>query len=265
MNSQVHPHQEPAQPSSQPSFQQGSKARGPRIEFEQVSLTYGNSNILQKVDFTVPEGHVFAIVGPNGGGKSSLLRCLLGLAPHQGNIRLQWPDKPGVIGYVPQALEFDRSLPMSVLDFMRALSSKKPTFWPLSRSEKQQLLNALDQVGLGDKAHRRMGDLSGGERQRVLMAQGLIPSPDLLILDEPMAALDEAGVQVFMSVIETLKAQGVTLLWVEHDLAAVRRMADCVVGINQRLLFSGEPSIELTPEKAMQMLTHTYFTDSVQP
>ena len=232
---------------------------GPLIQFDQVSLRYGNSQILSDLSFTVPQGALFSIVGPNGGGKSSLLRCLLGLAPHQGDIKVIWPDQPGVIGYVPQALEFDRTLPMTVLDFMRALSSKKPTFWPLSRDEKSRMLEALERVGLSQKAHRRMGDLSGGERQRVLMAQSLIPSPDLLILDEPMAALDEAGVQVFQSVIESLKSSGVTLLWVEHDLAAVRRMADSVVGINQRLLFHGDPKVELTPEKAMQMLTHSYF------
>jgi len=235
------------------------EARGPSIAFEKLSLRYGRSLILDNIDLAIPAGQISSIVGPNGGGKSSLLRCLLGQAPHQGQISLQWPSTPGTIGYVPQALEFDRSLPMTVMDFMRALSSKRPTFLPLTARDKACILYALERVGLSQKANRRMGDLSGGERQRVLMAQSLIPEPDLLILDEPMAALDEAGVQVFQSLIQSLKEEGVTILWVEHDLAAVRRLADSVAGICQRLLFLGDPGVELTPEKAMQMLTHPFF------
>jgi zinc transport system ATP-binding protein len=233
--------------------------RGPHIHFKEVSLRYGQSHILDDINLHVSPGQIFSVVGPNGGGKSSLLRCLLGQAPHTGEISLLWPNQPGTVGYVPQALEFDRSLPMTVMDFMRALSSKRPTFLPLKAQDKTRITNALEQVGLSQKANRRMGDLSGGERQRVLMAQSLIPSPDLLILDEPMAALDEAGVQVFQRLIQSLKEEGVTIVWVEHDLAAVRRLADSVVGICQQLLFRGDPRVELTPEKAMRMLTHPFF------
>lgn len=101
-----------------------------------------------------------------------------------------------------------------------------------------------------------MGALSGGERQRVMMAQGLMPAPDLLVLDEPMAALDEAGAKVFERLIGTLKARGTTILWVEHDLAAVRRLADRVTGLSRTVLFDGQPETELTPERVLALFSH---------
>jgi zinc transport system permease protein len=136
---------------------------------------------------------VHALVGPNGGGKSSLIKTLLGQMPHQGQLSLHWPGQPGTIGCVPQALEFDRGLPMTVDDFMAAMCQRRPAFLGLSKHYANAIGEALERVGMQDKRKRRMGALSGGERQRVLLAQGLIPAPQLLVLDEPMSALDEAG------------------------------------------------------------------------
>ncbi|WP_439622623.1 metal ABC transporter ATP-binding protein [Shinella sp.] len=169
--------------------------QGPAIAFEQVSLVLGRTQVLADIDLRIDAGTVHAIVGPNGGGKSSLIRCLLGQAPHAGTIRIDWPGAPGRVGYVPQALEFDRGLPMTVMDFLSALVANRPAFLSPKASAKAAILAALAEVGMEGKAYRRMGALSGGERQRVMMAQGLTPAPDLLVLDEPMAALDEAGAQ----------------------------------------------------------------------
>ncbi|WP_047337439.1 metal ABC transporter ATP-binding protein [Pseudomonas protegens] len=229
--------------------------RGPAIEFDQVSLTLGRTTILDRVAFQVQPGNVHALVGPNGGGKSSLIKTLLGQMPHQGQLRLQWPEAPGTIGYVPQALEFDRGLPMTVDDFMAAMCQRRPAFLGLSRHYAQAIGEALERVGMQDKRKRRMGALSGGERQRVLLAQGLIPAPQLLVLDEPMSALDEAGIQVFERLLHDWRQSGITLLWIEHDLEAVGRLADRVTGLNRRVLFDGPAQQTLTPERLLSLFS----------
>ncbi|WP_047305483.1 metal ABC transporter ATP-binding protein [Pseudomonas fluorescens] len=229
--------------------------RGPAIEFDQVSLSLGRTTILDRVTFQVQPGSVHALVGPNGGGKSSLIKTLLGQMPHQGQLRLQWPGAADTIGYVPQALEFDRGLPMTVDDFMAAMCQRRPAFLGLSRHYAQAIGEALERVGMQDKRKRRMGALSGGERQRVLLAQGLIPAPQLLVLDEPMSALDEAGIQVFERLLHDWRQSGITLLWIEHDLEAVGRLADRVTGLNRRVLFDGPAQQTLTPERLLSLFS----------
>lgn len=228
---------------------------GPLIEFGDVGLNLGRTTILDNVTFRVQPGSIHALVGPNGGGKSSLIKTLLGQMPHQGRLTLQWPGEPGVIGYVPQALEFDRGLPMTVDDFMAAMCQRRPAFLGLSKHYVQAIGEALERVGMQDKRKRRMGALSGGERQRVLLAQGLIPAPQLLVLDEPMSALDEAGIRVFEQLLLDWRQAGITVLWIEHDLEAVGRLADRVTGLNRRVLFDGPPHQTLTPERLLTLFS----------
>jgi len=228
---------------------------GPSIEFADVSLNLGRTTILDSVAFQVEPGSIHALVGPNGGGKSSLIKTMLGQMPHQGRLSLQWPGEPGVIGYVPQALEFDRGLPMTVDDFMAAMCQRRPAFLGLSKHYADAIGQALERVGMQDKRKRRMGALSGGERQRVLLAQGLIPTPQLLVLDEPMSALDEAGIQVFERLLQDWRQAGITVLWIEHDLEAVGRLADRVTGLNRKVLFDGPPGQTLTPERLLTLFS----------
>ncbi|MFK8333220.1 metal ABC transporter ATP-binding protein [Pseudomonas sp. BJa5] len=228
---------------------------GPAIEFAGIDLTLGRTPILDQVSFKVAAGSVHALVGPNGGGKSSLIKTLLGQMPHQGQLTLTWPGAQQVIGYVPQALEFDRGLPMTVDDFMAAMCQRRPAFLGLSRRVAPAIDAALARVGMLDKRKRRMGALSGGERQRVLLAQGLIPPPQLLVLDEPMSALDEAGIQVFERLLLDWRAAGTTVLWIEHDLQAVTRLADQVTGLSRRVLFDAPPRQALTPERLLSLFS----------
>jgi zinc transport system ATP-binding protein len=228
---------------------------GPTLDFSNVCLTLGRTTILDQVTFQVQPGSVHALVGPNGGGKSSLIKTLLGQMPHQGRLSLQWPGEPGIIGYVPQALEFDRGLPMTVDDFMAAMCQRRPAFLGLSKHYAGAIGEALERVGMQDKRKRRMGALSGGERQRVLLAQGLIPAPQLLVLDEPMSALDEAGIQVFERLLDDWRAAGITVLWIEHDLEAVKRLANRVTGLNRRVLFDTTPELALTPERLLSLFS----------
>lgn len=234
--------------------------QGPAVRFQALGLSYGAARILDEISLDVAPGSLHAIVGPNGGGKSSLLRCLMGEAPFTGRIALDWRGTPGRIGYVPQAVEFDRNLPMTVTDFLACFTATRPAFLRPAAPARARIAGLLDRVGLGDKAGRRMGDLSGGERQRVLLAQALSDSagrePDLLVLDEPMAALDAAGARIFETILTDLRNRGATLIWVEHDIAAVRRLADQVSAIDGRVLFCGPPQTELTPERVMALFSH---------
>ncbi|NUB02637.1 ATP-binding cassette domain-containing protein [Azospirillum melinis] len=236
----------------------GRRANGPAILFDRVDLTLGRTAILEQVSLAVAPGAVHAVVGPNGGGKSSLIRALLGQAPHRGTIRLDWPgdggrEGPGTIAYVPQAVEFDRGLPLTVEDFLAVLCQRRPAF--LGPDRRLGYGEALARVGMAGKGRRRFGALSGGERQRVLLAQALIPAPDLIVLDEPMTALDEAGVAIFETLLAELTAAGTTILWVEHDLAQVRRLATRVSGLNRRLLFDGPPPEMLSPERVLGLFS----------
>lgn len=230
-------------------------ARGPLIAVQDLGLTLGRTEVLTGVNLTVAAGSIHALVGPNGGGKSSLIRCLLGQMPHRGTVALNWPDRPGRIGYVPQALQFDAGLPMTVGDFLSTMDSNRPGFLRPRRATRDQIEAQLDRVGMAGKSSRRMGALSGGERQRVLMAQALEPAPDLLILDEPMSALDESGGAIFADVMQSLRRDGVTVLWIEHDLLAVRRLADRVTGLARRVIFDGAPDAMLEADRVLDLFS----------
>jgi zinc transport system ATP-binding protein len=209
--------------------------KGPSIEFEDVGLVLGNSIILEGVSFTVRAGSIHCIVGANGGGKTSLVRSLAGQMPHTGRISVHWQEGR-TIGYVPQSTEFDRSLPLTVLDFMALTAPRRPAFLGPSRARRAHIEGALGRLGMQTKLHARLGSLSGGERQRVLFAQALVPEPALLILDEPMSALDVAGRGLVEQAIRDFAAGGATVVWLNHDLEQVAKVADAVTRIERSVV-----------------------------
>jgi len=222
--------------------------RGPAVVFDRVSLQLGGTQILEDVSFRVEAGALHCLVGPNGGGKTSLVRALLGQMPHTGSIRLEG-DVTGPLGYVPQLPDFDRNLPMTVNDVMALMSQRKPAFLGAARSSRAATAAALARTGVAAKAKRPFGGLSGGERQRVLLAQALVPAPWLLVLDEPTAGIDEPGVRLVEQLVAELHERGVTILWINHDLEQVRRVAQSVTGVNRRVMFHGAPAetLDRTP------------------
>ncbi|MGD9843192.1 MAG: metal ABC transporter ATP-binding protein [Steroidobacteraceae bacterium] len=228
--------------------------RGPAIVFDHVSLELGGTAILDNVSFRIEAGALHCIVGANGGGKTSLIRSLIGQMPHAGQIRLEGAHQ-GPVGYVPQVLDFDRNVPMTVRDVMAMLTQRKPAFLGSSKLHRQGVEAALRRTGVLDKESRPFGGLSGGERQRVLFAQALHPSPALLILDEPSANIDELGAKMVEEVVLELNASGVTVVWINHDWDQVRRVAHSVTGINHKVLFHGVPSEVLTWVEPKVMLS----------
>lgn len=221
--------------------------KGPSIHVDNLSLNLGNTQILADMSFDIAAGSIHSFIGPNGGGKTSTLRCLLGQMPHTGNITMEWGDNK-TIGYIPQLIEMEKTLPLTIDDFMAIVSQPSPAFRGIHKSVKAAIDQVIEKVGLADKRKFMIGSLSGGERQRLLFAQALLPEPALLILDEPMASMDEAGVEVFESLITELSQQGSTVLWVNHDLRQTHRMADSVSVIDRGLLAHGPAAATLTEE-----------------
>jgi zinc transport system ATP-binding protein len=214
--------------------------QGPAIEFDRVSLRLGNTAILNDVSFRVASGSLHCIVGANGGGKTSLVRALLGQMPHTGRIGIEWRDGR-VIGYVPQGLDFDRSLPVTVLDFMALASQRRPAFLGIKRANRALIESTLGALGMSHRLRAPFGSLSGGERQRVLLAQALIPAPALLVLDEPMTGLDLGGKDLFEQAIRRFVSDGGTALWINHDIVQVHALADALTYIDHTVLLDGPP------------------------
>jgi zinc transport system ATP-binding protein len=223
--------------------------QGPSIEFADVGLTLSNTRILRDVSFNVRAGTVHCIIGANGGGKTSLIRSLLGQMPHTGKITIQWHGGQ-VIGYVPQSLDFDRTLPVTVRDFLAMTTQRRPVFLGVSQKRRQMIDAALDKVGLTQKGAYRLGSLSGGERQRVLFAQAMLPEPALLVLDEPMTGLDVEGHGVIEQAIRKFAEDGGTVVWINHDILKVHEVADYLTYIDQTVLLDGPPREALSSESA---------------
>lgn len=213
---------------------------GPSIQLSNMSLTYASDKVLDTVNHTFEGGNCHVLMGPNGGGKTSILRSILGLTPFKGDINIHWPDKVGNIGYVPQKASFEPSLPLTVMDFVLLNQTRHPLFWRQNNKHKQNALAQLERVGLAEKSTRRMGQLSGGEQQRVLFAQALLNDPKLIILDEPTTGMDEQGVNYIKALIKELHDQECTLLAVLHDVDTVEYLPDPMVHIiNRKIKRSG--------------------------
>jgi zinc transport system ATP-binding protein len=224
---------------------------GPAIRFSRLGLSLSGVAILRDVDFAVASGEIHCLIGPNGGGKTSVIRCLLGQMPHSGTVAIEWHGDD-TIGYVPQSLDFDKTLPVTVDDFMAMVCQKRrPAFFGLRGSARGRAAEALERVGFkSGKRGTKLGSLSGGERQRVLFAQALVPAPSLLILDEPMTSMDEVGARIFLGLIRELANLGVTVVWIAHELDHVRATADTVTCIAETVLFSGPPAEVLAGHSA---------------
>lgn len=214
------------------------------VNIENIGVKRGRQVLLDDVSFTMHCGELTALIGVNGAGKTTLLRSVLGEIRHTGSVRFCSHDGKTLdnitIGYVPQHLEFDRSAPVSVMDFLMAGRTRRPVFLPYSRKEVKEVRRALKDAGCEDLEKRSIGELSGGEMQRVMMAQALYPVPELLILDEPVSGVDSVGSEQFYeSVQKLLKEYHMSIILVSHDLDLVRLHADKAVLLQQKVLKAG--------------------------
>ena len=209
------------------------------VEMHAVTFAYNGETVLQDVNLEIRQGDFIAMIGPNGGGKTTLLKLILGLLkPDQGRIRVvgQSARKASAsIGYVPQDVHYNTRFPITVLDVVLMGKLDPHRRWARnSASNRKEALTALSRLEMADYADTKIGELSGGQRQRVFIARALVTQPRLLLLDEPTASIDTKGQAEFYRLLEELN-RDVTILVVSHDLLVVSRYVKSVACVNQRL------------------------------
>jgi zinc transport system ATP-binding protein len=218
------------------------------IECNQVSVWYDDVCALEDVTLTVPEGDFLGIIGPNGGGKSTLLKSILGLlTPSKGSISIfgrSPAEASRLIGYVPQFSRFDRHFPASVLDvaLMGRLPSRLSAFFSYSNRDRQFVEEVLDQLAISDLKNRQIGQLSGGQMQRVLIARALAAEPKLLLLDEPTASVDSRSKEQIYGLLKELNRK-LTVVIVTHDVGVISSHIRTIACLNQRLHYHGETEL----------------------
>lgn len=220
------------------------------LRLENICVSYGSHIALQDINLSVREHDFLGIIGPNGGGKSTLLKVILGLVrPDRGKVTLfgNSPERSrSQIGYVPQYSTYDHSFPVSVRDVvMMGRYSRAGLLRNYSREDRQAVEEALQKVGMLDNADIQIGQLSGGQQQRVLIARALVSGPSLLLLDEPTASVDTTMQTEFYELLGQLK-ETLTVIMVSHDIGAVSVFVDKIACLNQQLFYHG--SREITPE-----------------
>ncbi len=217
-----------------------------KIKVDGIGVKKGNRVLLSDVSFHLHCGELTALIGVNGAGKTTLVKSILGEIHHEGTVSFESHEGKKIsninIGYVPQYLDFDRSAPISVEDFLLSGRTKSPVCFFKNKKIKQDIDQALEAVGCKELKHRTLGALSGGELQRVMLANALYPLPELLLLDEPVSGVDAAGSEKFYEVIRDLKQNyHMAIAMVSHNLGIVKEYADNVVLINKSVLKSGQP------------------------
>jgi len=217
------------------------------VDVSKVSFAYNGQIVLQDVSLSVRPGDFIAMIGPNGGGKTTLLKLMLGLLkPYEGAIRVLGQSARQAsrnIGYVPQDVHVNHSFPITALDIvlMGKLDPKR-RWLSSSRRDRREALEALEQMDMAAYADRKIGELSGGQRQRVFIARALVTRPRLLMLDEPTASIDSKGQTDFYALLRELN-RTVTILVVSHDLLVISTYVKSVACVNRSLHYHDQCEI----------------------
>lgn len=214
----------------------------PTITADGLAAGYGGWPAIEDVSFVVEPGQRVGVLGPNGGGKTTLFRLLLGeLRPLRGAIEVRTS-----CGYVPQTERSRLDYPVSALDVaLMGTLTRVPWWRRIGTAERAKALDALGDVGLAGLARNRFGELSGGQRQRVLIARALVQEAPVLLLDEPFSGVDERSVEGLMTLVDRLAGEGRTVLIATHDVEQARTW-DVVLCLNRRQVAFGPPGGALT-------------------
>jgi len=228
------------------------------VEFNQVSHRYGKQLVLDHVSFSVKKGESICLIGPNGGGKSTVLKLILGLlSPSQGTIEVLGVSPKTArdrVSYVPQSIQFDPLFPVSAMDIVLMGRLHRLGFGHYSKSSHEAAEQALTDVGLDDERHCPFAELSGGQRQRVLIARALASHPELLLLDEPTANIDLSVEAAFLETLKSLRKK-MTIMLVTHDLDVISEVGDSVLCVNRRV---HRHSLPLNPETIKEIYSGSF-------
>lgn len=231
----------------------------PSIRLANVAVGYEQLPVLEHVDLTLPTGSLVAVVGPNGGGKSTLLKLVAGLLqPWAGTISVLG-GRPGEharsVAYVPQAEAVDWGFPVAASDVV--MMGRYPRLGPFRRpgtADHAAVAGALEQVGMTEFARRQIGALSGGQRRRVFLARALASEPDLYLLDEPVTGVDRATQEDLMAILDAEARAGKTVIATTHDLASAAQHFRSIVAVNGTVVAHGDASLVLDAD----VLLRTY-------
>jgi ABC-type Mn2+/Zn2+ transport system ATPase subunit len=233
---------------------------GRALEVNDLAVAYGRRPVLEGVTLTVPRGAMVGVVGPNGGGKSTLLKAVLGLVlPLRGEVEVL--GRPAVhrarqrLGYVPQREHVDWNFPVSARDVV--MMGRIPSLRLLRRPtvhDRELVRDALRTVGMEALADARIGELSGGQQQRVFLARALAQETEILLLDEPVSGVDAPSQHEIFDLLRRLQQGGKTVIVTTHDLSCVAERFDLALLLNKRVIAFGKPEEVFTPE----LLNETY-------
>jgi zinc/manganese transport system ATP-binding protein/zinc transport system ATP-binding protein len=226
----------------------------PLVELSEVSSSYGNTIALQKVSLKIHPGQFMAIVGPNGGGKTTLLRTILGMVPvSSGKILLrgQQVTRRALehIGYVPQLETIDWNFPITVEEVIAmGFFVKNRWFGAIGEKEKKKLHNIMERLNLAGLGNRHIRELSGGQQQAVFIGRALLGDPELILLDEPASGLDIRSRDDVIHFLHEINHQGVAIVLTAHDLNWVAAHLPWAVCLNHRLIAEGRPDEIFNPD-----------------
>lgn len=217
------------------------------IRLVDFGVTLQGRKVLEGIHLHMHCGELTSLIGPNGAGKTTLMRAMVGELPHTGTLRFIHHGniesrQPLRIGYVPQKLELDRTSPTTVLDLFASALGRWPLWVGTRAKVRREALAKLEPVGAEALLDRRLSEISVGQLQRVLLALALTPVPELLLLDEPVAALDQGGMERFYQTVSQMRTEfDLSILLVSHDLTSAAQFADRMILLNKGVLCDGPP------------------------
>lgn len=219
------------------------------LEIKNLYVEYGNNQVLENINLKIKDKHFLGIIGPNGGGKSTLLKAIVGLIDYKKgkiNIYGKKPEKlNGVLGYVPQASKFDKNFPINVEEVVLSgiLKNNIKLFKKYKKNDYKEAKKVMKQLNILNLKNRQIGQLSGGQLQKVLIGRALMTEPKILLLDEPTASIDASSTTQIYELLSELN-KNMTIIVVSHNMEAVASYLDSIACLNKKLYHHHEKQLD---------------------